>query len=177
MKVNKTSFPGLLIFEPDVFQDQRGLFYESWRAQDYRLAGVQEEFLQDNISFSRQNVIRGLHFNRFQGQLVSILQGHVLDVAVDLRSSSPTFKQYFSLKLKEDHPQQIYMPPGFAHGFCVLSASALLHYKCTQYYDSQREEGVLWNDPELSISWPIKDPILSERDRALPLLKEIVFND
>ena len=167
MKFTQTNIPGVLIFAPTVYKDNRGFFYESWRESTYKEAGIQENFVQDDISFSRKNVLRGLHVHRTQSQLLSVLQGRIFDAVVDIRKNSPTYLQFFSQELSAEHPQQIYMPPGTAHGFCVLSETALLHYKVSEYYEPRTEEGMLWNDPRIGIPWPVEDPILSERDKGL----------
>ncbi len=173
MKIIETGLEGLIVIKPSVFDDERGLFYESWREADYRKIGIQETFLQDNISVSKKNVLRGLHYRKDQGQLVTIIQGRVFDVAVDIRPQSKTYKQYFSIELNSESPTQLYMAPGFAHGFFVLSDMAILHYKCTQYYDVSKEAGIIWNDPEIRIQWPGINYIISDRDRNHKLLKEI----
>ncbi len=179
MKVTETPIQGLHIFEPAVYKDDRGLFYESWREQEYRDYGIQETFLQDNISVSYKNVLRGLHYQKNQGQLVSVIQGHIFDVAVDMRPHSPTFKKYFSLELSSDNPQQLYMTPGFAHGFYVLSDKVVMSYKCTQYYNSACESGIIWNDPELAIKWPLAgNPIISKKDSLfIPISLNVFFKD
>jgi dTDP-4-dehydrorhamnose 3,5-epimerase len=159
-----TGFDGLLLLEPKTFKDARGFFYESWKNGDYKEAGIEELLLQDNVSISHKNVIRGLHIQKNQGQLVTVISGKIYDVVVDVRPESKTFKQFFSIELDADNPQQLYMQPGFAHGFCVLSDKAIVHYKCTQYYSAQDEGGILWNDPELGINWPGENFIISERD-------------
>lgn len=165
MKVLETPFDGLIIFEPAFYKDERGAFYESWREIEYERYGIKEKFVQDNLSFSHKNVLRGLHYQEDQGQLVSIIKGTIFDVVVDIRSASPTFKQYFSIKLSSEQPRQIYMSPGFAHGFYVLSDDVIMHYKCTQYYDHAKEGGILWSDPEIGIKWPfISTPIIGKRD-------------
>ncbi len=172
MKIIETGLEGLIVIEPSIFGDERGLFYESWRDADYRKIGIQETFLQDNISVSKKNVLRGLHYRKDQGQLATIVQGRVFDVVVDIRPASKTYKQYFSIELDSENPKQIYMAPGFAHGFCVLSDMAILHYKCTQYYDASREHGIIWNDPEIGIQWPSAGHIISSRDQNFKSLKE-----
>lgn len=164
MKVNTTHFEGLLLIEPKFFQDKRGCFFESWREKDNFGLEPTERFVQDNVSISRKNVLRGLHFQKNQGQLVSIVSGRVFDVVVDIRPTSKTYKKYYSITLDAEMPQQIYMPPGFAHGFCVLSDEAILHYKVTQIYDPSQEGGIAWNDPQLKISWPKAEYIISEKD-------------
>lgn len=172
MNVVRTEIPGVLIFEPKVFGDERGFFMETWRAERYKEAGLPSHFVQDNLSFSQRGVLRGLHFQNpdQQGKLVYVLQGEVYDVAVDIRVGSPTFGEWTAVTLSSENKRQFYVPEGFAHGFLVTSDSALFAYKCTAKYNARAEASVLWNDPEIGIKWPIKDPALSEKDRfALPL--------
>ncbi len=172
MNTIQTGFDGLVIIKPKIYCDERGLFYESWRENQYKEMGIQESFLQDNISVSKKNVLRGLHYQKNQGQLVTVLQGSIFDVVVDLRPYSTTFQKYFSLVLASDLPRQLYMPPGFAHGFYVLSDEVIMNYKCTQYYNAAHESGVVWNDPDLNIQWPCKNPIVSEKDSTfLPVMR------
>lgn len=162
-----TNIPGIIVFKPKVFSDNRGSFYESWKNDVYQKAGIQEIFIQDDISYSVKNVIRGLHFQKgekAQAQLVTILFGKVFDVCVDIRKNSPTFGQHISFELDYKEPLQIYMPPGIAHGFCVISEQAILHYKCTKYYAPNQEGGIIWNDKELKIDWPTDSPIISRKD-------------
>lgn len=164
MNIIKTDFEGLLIFEPKVFKDDRGTFFESWTKKDYKNAGINEEFLQDNVSVSKKNVLRGLHFQKNQGQLVTVTYGRIFDVVVDIRPYSKTHKKHFSIELSDENSLQLYMPPGFAHGFCVLSDMAIINYKCTQYYDPNWEGVVAWNDSEIGIEWPQINFKLSEKD-------------
>ena len=164
MKIIDTGFDGLILIEPNTFTDTRGSFYESWRDISYKEIGVEDNFLQDNISISKKDILRGLHYQKNQGQLVTVSYGKIFDVVVDIRPESKTYKQYFSIILDASIPMQIYMPPGFAHGFCVLSDSAIVNYKCTQYYDPSQESGVIWNDSEINIKWPIDVPIISDKD-------------
>ena len=173
MKITETGFQGLIVLEPRTFKDERGIFYESWRSEDYQKAGINEKFLQDNVSFSKRNVLRGLHYQSHQGQLVTVIQGKIFDVAVDLRPHSKTYKKYFSIELEGSNPKQLYMPPGFAHGFCVQSDSAIINYKCTQYYEPTQEGGIIWNDPHIGIEWPpCESLIFSPRDRDFPSYRE-----
>lgn len=171
MKITKGPLEGLLILEPKIFLDERGMFYESWRKQDYENL-IGESLVQDNVSVSYKNVLRGMHYAQNQGQFIWALYGRVFDVVVDIRPLSKTFGKYFSMELSAETPKQLYMPDGFAHGFCVLSDIAVLNYKETQYYDAQTEGGIVWNDPDINIDWPIKDPILSERDKKRLSFKE-----
>ena len=175
MKTIKTSIEGVLIFEPSVFGDERGFFMEAWVRDRYRDAGMDVEFVQDNVSSSSRGVLRGLHYQnpQSQGKLVQVLKGEVLDVAVDIRVGSPTFGRVETCLLSGENHRQFYVPTGFAHGFCVLSETALFLYKCTEFYSAQTEGGVLWSDPDLGIDWPVADPILSEKDSKLPHLKDI----
>ena len=157
MKVIETTLPGVIVIEPKVFGDQRGFFQETYHAQRYREAGLDVTFVQDNHSRSRRGVLRGLHYQmiQMQGKLVSVTRGEVFDVAVDIRKGSATFGQWYGTHLNDENHRQMYVPPGYAHGFCVLSETVDFIYKCTDYYHPQSEKGVLWNDPEIGIEWPI----------------------
>lgn len=178
MNVIKTKIADLLIIEPKVFGDERGFFYETYQEARYKVAGITVDFVQDNRSRSTQNVLRGLHFQKTkpQGKLVTVTQGRVFDVAVDLRPDSPTFGQHESVLLTGENKVQFYIPPGFAHGFCVLSETADFQYKCTDYYDPADESGLLWNDPALGIEWPLTQPLLSPKDSVQPTLAQIRDN-
>jgi dTDP-4-dehydrorhamnose 3,5-epimerase len=175
MRVEKTGLEGILLIEPRRFADERGFFLESFQAERYRAAGIADDFVQDNHSRSIRNVLRGLHFTvkHPQAQIVTVIRGRVFDVVVDLRCSSPTFARWFGAELSEEGPRQIYMAPGFAHGFCVLSEFADLHYKVSRIYDHADEGGLLWNDPEIGIRWPIDVPRVSKRDGGYPTLREL----
>lgn len=175
MRVSETKIPGVLIFEPAVFSDDRGLFLETWSRQRYHDAGVAASFVQDNVSVSQKGTLRGLHFQHphGQGKLIQVLSGEVMDVAVDIRLGSETFAQSVSTILSESNHKQMYIPPGFAHGFCVISDTAIFSYKCTDYYNASAEGGIIWNDPDLDIDWPIDSPVLSPKDDAYPRLKDI----
>jgi dTDP-4-dehydrorhamnose 3,5-epimerase len=175
MKVTTCDLQGLLIIEPDVFGDNRGYFMESWNRQRYREAGIDRDFVQDNFSLSRRGTLRGLHFQNplAQGKLVSVLQGEVFDVGVDIRRGSPTFGRWFGMTLSAENKRQFFLPAGFAHGFLVLSEMALFHYKCTDYYSPKDELGFRWDDPEVGIKWPVGNPTLSHRDAAAPRLHAI----
>jgi dTDP-4-dehydrorhamnose 3,5-epimerase len=166
MQVLPCAIPGLLILEPKVFGDARGFFLETWNQRRYREAGLPADFVQDNVSFSRRGTLRGLHFQNPnpQGKLLQVLAGEVFDVAVDIRRSSATFGKWHGLVLSSENKRQFYVPPGFAHGFVVLSESALFHYKCTEFYSSKDELAIRWDDPDVGIEWPLKEPVLSERD-------------
>jgi dTDP-4-dehydrorhamnose 3,5-epimerase len=175
MKFLSTELPGVLIVEPDVYRDPRGFFLESYHFQKYREGGILLSFVQDNHSHSIQGTIRGLHAQsqRPQGKLLRVIDGEIFDVAVDIRQGSPTFGRWLGIHLSSENFRQCYIPPGFAHGFAVLSPSAQLEYKCTDYYDPADEIGVLWNDPEIGIAWPVENPILSAKDLAAPRLHEL----
>ncbi len=169
----ETPLEGLLLLKPRVFSDSRGYFYESWRLQDYRDAGMKEDFLQDNCSYSKKHVLRGLHIQRAQAQILWPVYGHVYQVLLDVRPQSKTYGQHFGVELKHTDPTQVYMPAGFAGGFCVLSDFVCMNYKCTQYYSPVDEGGVLWSDPDLGIKWPVEKPLVSDRDSLFPTLKNI----
>jgi len=175
MKVLPTELDGVLIVEPKVFGDQRGFFMESFQRQRYRDAGIDTEFVQDNTSFSVRRTLRGLHYQypNAQAKLVQVLQGEIYDVAVDIRQGSPTFGRWTGVILSGENQRQFFLPQGFAHGFCVMSATALFMYKCSAYYAPEDEGGICWNDPELGIPWPIQTPILSERDNAFTPLSAV----
>lgn len=175
MNVIKTDIEDVLIFEPKVFGDKRGFFMETWSLNRYTEAGLNAEFVQDNVSSSAKGVLRGLHYQypQPQGKLVQVLRGEVLDVAVDIRVGSPTFGKAVTCVLSEDNHRQFYIPEGFAHGFCVMSELALFSYKCTDFYNPKTEGGVLWNDPDLGIKWPVDNPSLSEKDQSCQCLKDI----
>ncbi len=175
MKVLLTELEGVLILEPEVFGDHRGFLLESYQQQRYAEAGVEATFVQDNISFSVCRTLRGLHYQypHPQAKLVQSLQGEIFDVVVDIRKGSPTFGRWVGVVLSEKNRRQLYVPMGFAHGFCVLSETALFMYKCSDYYSPKDEGGLLWRDPDIGIDWPIQDPILSSRDAALQRLDRI----
>jgi dTDP-4-dehydrorhamnose 3,5-epimerase len=173
MRVAETALEGVLVIEPRVFQDARGFFLETYHAQRYAAAGLDVTFVQDNHSRSRRNTLRGLHFqvSQPQGKLVRVIEGTIWDVAVDIRPDSPTFGQHVGVELSAENFRQIYVPPGFAHGFCVTTDVAQVEYKCTAYYDPADERGIAWNDPQLAIPWPVVDPVLSTRDQDNPTLE------
>jgi len=175
MRVVETELSGLLMIEPQRFADDRGFFLESFQQPRYRAAGILDDFVQDNHSRSVSGVLRGLHFQikRPQAQIVTVMRGRIFDVVVDLRSDSATFGRWFGTELGEQEPRQLYMAPGFAHGFCVLSDFADLHYKVSRIYDRADEGGLVWNDPELNIRWPIDAPMVSQRDRSYPRLRDL----
>ncbi len=175
MNVLETRLPGVLIIEPDVFGDARGFFMETWSRERYREARLPAGFVQDNLSRSARGVLRGLHFQNPhpQGKLISVLEGEVFDVAVDVRAGSPTFGEWVGEVLSSANRRQLYVPEGFAHGFVVIGDTALFSYKCTEYYHPETERSILWNDPEIGIEWPIGDPILSDKDSRAPRLAGI----
>ena len=174
MKCIATGLPGPVVLEPEVHGDERGYFFELWNAARFRELGLPDTFVQCNVSRSGAGVIRGLHFQypNPQGKLVSVLEGRVYDVAVDIRLGSPTFAKWVATELSAENKLSLYVPPGFAHGFCVLSDAAEFVYKCTDFYAPEHERGIVWNDPQIAIDWPIADPILSEKDAAYPTLAE-----
>jgi len=181
MRVSATTLPEVLLLEPPVFRDARGLFLETYHAERYRACGIADSFVQDNISWSEPGVLRGLHLQRgefAQGKLVQVLAGAVWDVAVDVRPDSPTFGQWVGEVLSAENARQLYIPPGFAHGFVVLSERSLFVYKCTKPYHKASELAIRWNDADLAISWPVASPLVSEKDAAglslqdaIPLLR------
>ena len=175
MNITTCDLPGLLIIEPKVFGDSRGFFMETWNRKRYLDAGIGADFVQDTLSRSRRGILRGLHFQNPspQGKLVQVLEGEVFDAVVDIRRSSPTFGRWHGLVLSADNKRQFFIPHGFAHGFAVLSESALFAYKCTDFYAPQHEISIQWNDPDIGIQWPIAEPELSEKDRKGLRLRDI----
>lgn len=176
MKIIETPIPGLLEIEPAVFGDERGYFYESYNKEAFAKAGITEEFVQDNQSFSAKGVLRGLHFQNppyAQGKLVRVIQGAVLDVALDIRQGSPTYGQFHSVKLTGQNKKMFWVPPGFAHGFATLEDDTVFAYKCTNLYNKESEGSVLWNDPQLGIDWGLENPSLSEKDQQAAPLSEL----
>lgn len=178
MNVVPAKIEGLLLIELKAFGDSRGFFMETWNLRNYEQAGIRAAFVQDNISVSRRGALRGLHFQNpnSQGKLVSVLQGEVVDLVVDLRLRSPTFSNWEAVQLSSENKRQFYIPPGFAHGFLVLSDTAIFHYKCTEFYSPKDEITIRWNDPDIGIQWPIRDPIVSEKDAKGLLLKDVPRN-
>ena len=177
MECKETKLSGVLILEPDVYRDSRGFFLERYNRSTYAgFPGLDVVFVQDNHSRSSQGVLRGLHLQRRhpQGKLVSALRGAVWDLAVDIDPASPTFHQWVGVELSEDNHRQLYVPPGYAHGFCVLSEQADVLYKCTEFRHADDEFGILWNDPDLGIDWPVQNPVLSDKDAANPSLAEFL---
>jgi len=175
VNVQQTKLGGVLLIVPKVFADDRGYFHESFRSCDYDAAGICGPFVQDNISYSKKGILRGLHYQypHSQAKLVQVLSGEVADVAVDIRTGSPTYGKWVMEILSDQNHRQLYIPAGFAHGFCVLSDGAIFSYKCTEYYDAPSDGGVIWNDADLNIDWPIDEPLLSDKDIALPRLCDI----
>jgi dTDP-4-dehydrorhamnose 3,5-epimerase len=175
MNVITCDILGLVVIEPKVFGDARGFFMETWNQQRYCDAGLDWNFVQDNLSFSRRGILRGLHFQnpKGQGKLVYALQGEVFDVAVDIRKNSPTFGRWHGVTLSAENKKQFFVPAGFAHGFAVLSETALFAYKCTELYTPQNEMSLLWNDPDVGVKWPLENPQLSEKDIRGVRLKDI----
>lgn len=167
--------PDVILVKPKAFQDRRGFFMETYKRSDFLDSGISEVFVQDNYSHSTGGVLRGLHYQRppkSQGKLVMALNGEIFDVAVDIREGSPTYAQWVGVTLSEEEPRMLYIPPGFAHGFCVLSDAADVIYKVTAEYAPELDAGILWSDPDIGIEWPISEPILSSKDAQLPLLRE-----
>lgn len=176
MKINKTDFNGLLIIEPDIYPDDRGYFFEAYNKEKYQDFGINTEFVQDNQSVSYKNVIRGLHYQIppfAQDKLVRVAKGKVLDVAVDIRTGSPTFGKYFSIELSENNNLQLWIPKGFAHGFVSLEDNSMLQYKCTNFYSPSHERGIIYNDEILNINWGVNNPIVSNIDKKLPQFNQI----
>ena len=178
LKVNKTALPGIIVFEPEVFGDRRGFFKEIYHKDKYEALGLKAAFVQDNHSLSTKGTIRGLHYqlNFPQGKLVFAISGEVFDVAVDIRYGSPEFGRWIGETLSENNSRQIYIPPGFAHGFCVLSETAEVIYKCTDLYHPEDDMGVNFSDSRIGIEWPVENRVLSDKDASLPMLHSIPQN-
>lgn len=177
MEVIKTTIPDLYIVKPNVFEDHRGYFFESYNKENFLRNGIDQNFVQDNESKSAKGVLRGLHFQKppfAQGKLVRVMRGSVLDVAVDIRKNSPTYGQWASVELTQDNKWMYWVPPGFAHGFVTLEDSTVFFYKCTNVYNKESEGSILWNDPDLKIDWQMENPILSDKDQTSPLFKDFV---
>ena len=175
MRFLPTELPGVLLIEPRVFGDQRGFFLETYHAEKYRAGGITHTFVQDNHSRSVGPILRGLHAQEKQpqGKLVRCVEGEIFDVAVDIRRGSPTFRRWVSARLSAENRHQLWVPPGFAHGFCVTSSPAQVEYKCTALYDAEDELAIRWDDPEIGIDWPVAAPVLSAKDAIAPTLSEI----
>jgi len=181
MKYIKLEIPDVVVIEPDIFGDARGFFFETYKKNEFLENGIVVEFVQDNMSSSTRNVLRGLHYQldpMAQGKLVRVVIGEVFDVAVDIRKGSPWFGKWVGHKLSSENGKSMYVPPGFAHGFCVLSEEAVFHYKCTNYYSKENECGLLWNDSEVGIEWPVSENevILSEKDKNALSLSDVESN-
>ncbi len=174
MHVEKTKLDGLIVIHPQVFRDQRGEFSETYRLERYQDIGIDSCFVQDNYSHSKHGTLRGLHiqFPFPQGKLICVTRGQVFDVAVDLRTSSSTYSQWAGVWLDDREHRQLYVPPGFAHGFCVVSRAADILYKCTDYYRPECQHTIRWNDPQIAVDWPLDNPLLSERDAGAPMLAD-----
>jgi dTDP-4-dehydrorhamnose 3,5-epimerase len=175
-RFSRLEIPDIILIEPVIFKDERGFFLEVYKRSAFFEAGIKEEFLQDNHSGSVRGVLRGLHFQRApeaQGKIIRCIKGEIFDVAVDIRKDSPFFGRWVSIVLSEKNMKMLYVPPGFAHGFQVISEWAEIVYKTTKEYSPEHEGGIIWNDPDLSIEWPIKEPLLSKRDMEWPLLREL----
>lgn len=172
MTTRNTPLKDLMVIEPEIFEDKRGYFFESYNKEKFKAAGILPEFIQDNQSLSQKDVLRGLHLQNppwEQGKLVRVIKGAVLDVALDVRKNSPTYGKHFSIILSEHNKTQLWIPPGFAHGFKTLENETIFYYKCTQLYNRESETGIKWNDPELGIDWDIENPSISDKDAILPL--------
>ncbi|MFH1241943.1 MAG: dTDP-4-dehydrorhamnose 3,5-epimerase [Pseudomonadota bacterium] len=179
MKVTTTKLEGVLVIEPDIFNDRRGFFMETYHRERYESSGIRAIFVQDNLSYSVRGTLRGLHYQFPHGQakLIQVIRGAIFDVAVDIRQGSPTFGQWIGTSLSEENRRQLFIPEGFGHGFCVLSETALFTYKCSDFYAPADEKGVLWCDADLGIEWPVKNPILSDKDCQYPALKDVPPDD
>ena len=179
MKITESRIKEVKLLEPRIFEDDRGYFFESYRVNLLKEAGISSSFVQDNVSKSFRGTVRGLHYQikNPQAKLVCCLKGTILDVAVDIRRNSPTFGNYVAFKLSEDNHRMLYVPVGFAHGFSVLSDEAVVAYKCSDYYNPEGERGIRWDDPLIRINWDVSRPILSEKDRKLPLFSSLRDED
>lgn len=175
LRFRETDLPGVVVIEPQVFQDRRGFFQETFHGQKYAAAGIPVDFVQDNYSHSERGTLRGLHYQlrRPQGKLIYVVQGAIFDVCVDIRVGSSRFGHSCAVVISAEDHRQLYIPEGFAHGFCVLSETADVIYKCTDFYDPDDEYGVLWSDSALAVQWPRQDPLLSEKDRGYPCLADL----
>lgn len=175
ISIENTNIPGVVIITPELFKDDRGYFFESFNSNDFHKLGLPTKFVQDNQAYSRKGTLRGFHYQLKypQGKLVRVIQGEVFDVAVDIRVGSPTFKNSVGTLLSEKNNRIMYIPDGFAHAYVVLSDEALFQYKCTDVYHPDDDYGITWNDKEINVNWPIKDPILSDKDKELPELKKL----
>jgi dTDP-4-dehydrorhamnose 3,5-epimerase len=177
MIIEQTAIPDVLIIKPPVFSDERGYFFESYHRERFSKAGIPVDFVQDNESKSQKNVLRGLHLQRppfAQGKLIRVVQGAVLDIAVDVRTNSPHFGKWVSTMLSGENKWMFWIPPGFAHGFLTLEEGTVFSYKCTQFYNKESEMAIRWNDPDFAIDWGISDPVLSEKDKTAPLFRDFI---
>ena len=172
MKIITTSIEGILIIEPKTFEDNRGFFMETYNQKRYNASGINATFVQDNLSYSLKNTLRGLHFQikHPQAKLIQVISGEIFDVAVDLRSGSATFGKWTGIHLSDENKRQMFIPEGFAHGFCVLSEFALFYYKCSDFYAPEDEGGIIWSDPDIGVEWPVENPIISEKDNQFQKL-------
>lgn len=179
MEIVETNIPDVLLLKPNVYNDERGFFLETYREEHLQSKNIEVHFVQDNLSQSQKNTIRGLHYQieNKQDKLLMVMQGAIRDVAVDLRKDSPTFGEYVATELSADNKHQMFIPKGFAHGFSVLSDNAMVYYKCSDYYNPEGERGLYWDDPDLDIDWQVADPIISEKDQHQPRLNEIQKED
>ena len=175
MKIITTSIDGILIIEPKAFTDKRGFFMETYNQRKYIESGIDSIFVQDNLSYSLKGTVRGLHFQieNPQAKLVHVITGEIFDVAVDIRPGSATFGQWTGIHLSDKNRRQLYIPEGFAHGFCVLSDAAHFSYKCSDFYAPEDEGGIIWSDPDIGIRWPVENPIISEKDQQYPKLSDL----
>lgn len=175
MNFKETELKGVILIEPDVYKDDRGFFMETFQQERYHSEGILGPFVQDNYSHSLHGTLRGLHYqiNTPQGKLVYVTYGEVFDIAVDIRKGSPQFGKWIGFHLSSENKRQLYIPPGFAHGFCVISKRADFIYKCTDFYSAKNERGIIWNDPGLDIQWPLTSPLLSPKDQVFKTLKEM----
>ncbi|GFN23658.1 dTDP-4-dehydrorhamnose 3,5-epimerase [Thermanaeromonas sp. C210] len=176
-RFTRLEIPEVVLIEPVVFPDERGFFLEAYKYSEFAAFGITERFLQDNHSRSRKGVLRGLHYQnppKAQGKLIRVVVGEIFDVAVDIRKGSPTYGRWVGVRLSSENKRMLYIPPGFAHGFCVLSEAAEVLYKTTEEYAPECEAGIIWNDPDIRISWPVENPVLSPKDARWPPLKDAV---
>ena len=176
MNIITTSIEGVLIIEPRVFKDNRGFFMETYNQDKYQKSGINRHFVQDNLSYSGCGTLRGLHFQSRhpQAKLVQVITGEIFDVAVDIRKDSPTFGKWTGVVLSDQNKRQMFIPEGFAHGFCVISETAHFSYKCSDFYAPDDDGGIIWSDPEIGIEWPVKNPVISEKDKHHPRLCELL---
>ena len=176
MNIITTSLEDVLIIEPRIFKDNRGFFMETYNQNKYQKSGINRLFIQDNLSYSVRGTLRGLHFqiNHPQAKLVQVITGEIFDVAVDIRKDSPSFGRWTGVVLSDQNKRQMFIPEGFAHGFCVISETAHFLYKCSNFYAPDDEGGIIWSDPDIGINWPVKNPVISEKDKHNPRLCELL---